>query len=163
MTQERQFPEHFRFRYGAGVTAQLVGAVAALGFSFFFWREGISGVAAVIWLSFAFLVVLFCLTFGDTQFQAAPPRVFRQWKFLGLIPVWRRDYSLDTFTGIQRRHRRGPDDGIWTVGFVGASGGFLAVQWFYSGSSDGPCPEANVYALQLAEITGLPLVETRVA
>ena len=161
MTQSS--PPSIRLRYGAGIGAQLIGVTAALGFSYFFWRGGISGLSAVIWFSFAALVILFCLTFGDTQFQTAPPRVFRQWRFLGFIPLWRRDYSLDTFTGVQRRHRRGPQpvDGIWMVGLVKRSGRFLAVQWFYTGS-DGPCPEANRYALELAELTGLPLVETHV-
>jgi hypothetical protein len=149
-------------RYGAGIGPQLFGVVVILGLSYLFWREGISGFPAAIWFSFAVLVILFCLTFGNTQFQAAPPRVFRQWRFLGLFPVWRREYSLDIFTGVQCRRRRGPEDSIWTVGLLEPSGRFLPVQWFYSGSIDGPCPEANGYALSLAEITRLPLVETHV-
>ena len=151
-----------KLRHGAGVGAQLVGVAAALGFSYYFWRGGISGLPAVIWFSFAALVMLFCLTFGNTQFRTSPPRVFRQWRFLGFIPILRRDYSLDRFTGVQCCHQRGPqpEDSTWLVGLVERCGKFLVVQWFYTGT-DGPCPEANEYALHLAELTRLPLFEIR--
>jgi hypothetical protein len=134
-----------------------------LGFSYFFWRGGISGWPAVVWFSFAALVILLCLSFGSTEFQPAPARVFRQWRFLGFIPVWRREYSLDTFTGIQPRLQRGPQesDSMWFVGLVQQSGKFLAIQWFYTGSN-ALCAEASGYALRLSEVTGLPLVETHV-
>ena len=149
-------PPKVRIRYGAGIGRQLFGVSVALGLSYVFWQSGISGFPAVIWFSFAALVILFCLTFGDTQFYDAPPRVFRRWRFLGFIPIWRREFPLNRFVGVQRY---GPttEDSTWMVGLVEPSGRFLAVQW-----SCGPCAEANGYALHLSEITGLPLVETSV-
>lgn len=158
MTQTSIRPK-VRDRYGVGIGPQLLGAAFVFGLSYFFWQEGISGFPAVIWISFAAFVILSCVTFGDTQFYDAPPRLFRQWRFLGCISIWRREYPLGTFVGVQRRHRPGADDSMWMVGLVESSGRFRPVQWFYSGSVDGPSPEANVYALHLSEITGLPLVE----
>jgi hypothetical protein len=149
-------------RYGR-VGNQLLGLAAALGLSYFFWRVGISGWPAGIWFSFAALVIVFCLSFGSTEIQTAPLRVFRQWRFLGLIPVWRRHYAQDSFTGIQPRLKRGPlqEDSMWFVGLLERSGKFLALQWFYTGSN-APCAEANTFAVRLSQITGLPLVETHV-
>jgi hypothetical protein len=151
-----------RLRYGRAVN-QLLGVAAALGFSYLFWRGGISGWPAVVWFLFAALVILLCLSFGSTHFQPAPPRVFREWRFLGFIPIWQRDYPLVTFSGVQPRLQRGPQpsDSYWFVGLVERSGRFLAVQWFYTGS-EAPCEEANRYASRLSEITGLPLAETQV-
>src|SRR6266516_2527605 len=53
-----------KLRHGAGVSVRLIGVAAALGFSYIFWRASISGFPAVIWFSFAALVILFCLAFG---------------------------------------------------------------------------------------------------
>jgi hypothetical protein len=150
-------------RYGAGIGVQLFGVVAFLGFSYAFWLAGMSGFPAAIWFSFTVVSVAFLLISGTIKFQTTPPRVFRQWRFPGFIPVWQRDYSLDTFTGVQRRRRRGPEpqDSTWRVGLVERSGGFLAVQWF-STDNDGVCSEADRYATELAGITGLPLIEAAV-
>lgn len=148
----------FCARYGAGPGVQLFGAAFALILSYLFWELGISGFPAVIWFSFAAFVTLFCLTFGDTRFYDAPPRVFRQWRFLGFIPIRRREYPLDAFVGVRCRHHPGAEDGMSMVGLVEPSGRFLAVQWFCSGSIDRPSPEAHRYALHLSEITGLPLL-----
>lgn len=51
--------------------SKITGAAAVLGFSYFFWRGGISGWPAVVWFSFAALVILFCLrTVGNYRFAA---------------------------------------------------------------------------------------------
>jgi hypothetical protein len=150
-------------RYGY-VVNHMLGVVFALGLGYFAWRMGISGLPAVIGFSLLALIALRCLIFGETQFQAIPPRVSRQWRFLGFIPVWRRDYPLNRFTGVQRRHREiraeGEVNSSWTVGLVGPSGRFLPVQLFSSLGFDHPCPEVDTYASRLAEVTRLPLLES---
>jgi hypothetical protein len=161
MTHSNTLPA-VRVRYGAGIGPQLIGFVVVIGLSYCFWQEGICGWPAIIWFSFAALVALLCLTLGETQFQSDPPQVFRQWKFLGFIPLWRREYSMNAFIGIQQRHVQHHEDtpNIWTVGLIGPSGKFLAVQWFSSGKIGDSNPEANEFALRLSEMTRLPLVET---
>jgi hypothetical protein len=156
MTHSTTSPKK-RIRYGAGVGRQLFGAVVAIGLSYFFWVAGISGFPAVLWFAFATFVTLFCLTFGETVFHDKPLRVIRRWRFLGFVPIWWREYSQDAFVAVQRRHRPTSEDSFWTVGLVETSGRFLPVQWFYTGSIDGPCPEASTFAAHLSEVTGLPL------
>jgi hypothetical protein len=70
---------------------------------------------------------------------------------------------IDAFRGVQQRHFRGAEDSTWTVGLVDPFGRFLALQSFVSGRVEGACSEAAVYASQLSQLTGLPIVETHVA
>lgn len=150
-------------RYGYSRWAALVILLAFGGFSFFFWSKGISGWPAVIWFGFSAFAILGGFIFGETQIVADTGKVVRVWKLLGFFTVYRREYSLTSFRGIQQRHFRGAEDSTWTVGLLDPFGRFLAVQWFVCGNVEGACSEAAVYASHLSHLTGLPIVETYVA
>jgi hypothetical protein len=150
-------------RYGYSRWAALIILLAFGGFSYWFWREGISGWPAVVWFGFSAFVIVGGFLFGHTEVVADVGKVVRVWKLLGLLTLWRREYSLTSFRGVQQRHFRGAEDSTWMVGFLDPFGRFLAVQWFLSGSVEGACSEAADYASHLSQLTGLPIVETYVA
>lgn len=158
-TAQSPQPNVFKFRYGyAG--RQLLGAVVALGLGYLFWWLKISGLPALFLFPALALVILWCLTFRETQIQTTSPRVTHQWLFLGIVPIWRRDYPLEAFKGIQCRHRdiseaRDSTFYMWTVGLLCQSGQFLPVQWF----AGGDITKVDAYASRLGEITRLPLLE----
>ena len=158
----RQWAKDVRLRDGTNVVWQLGCAMIAAGLSYFFYRSGISGFPAVLWFVFAGLVILRCLTFAETYLVSPPDRIVQRWRFLGLVLLWTRGFSVESFTGIQQRHRRGYDDSVWQVGLVRRSGRFVSVKSFASSSVNGPCVEANLYAVELAGATRLPLLETAV-
>jgi hypothetical protein len=150
------------YRY---IGVQLIGVVVAVAVVWQHFKPlaDLSVPFLIVFVSFFGLIALRLLTFGETLSQTIPPRVIRQWRFLGLIPVWRREYPRKEFTGVQRRHCQSETGGKksynWEVGLVGPSDRFLPVQLFFSRGYDIPCPEVDTYASRLAEMTGLPLLD----
>jgi hypothetical protein len=149
------------YRY---VPQQLFGVVMILvvGWQMFMPLADWSVPLLIVYLSFWGLIALRLLTFGETQFQSNPPRIIRQWRFLGLIPVWQRDYPLKAFSGVERRHCQKEYRNrfcAWQVYLVGPSDMYLPMQLFSSLGFNYPCPKVDAYASRLAEVTGLPLLE----
>ena len=148
-----------------GGCKRLAGLVLILSFDVFTtwviytWS---SGRDAIAWACIMLLLTLPMLAFADTVISAESGRVVQLWRLLGIWTVWRQEYPLGSFTGIQQRYFRGAEDSAWQVGLRSSLGRFLPVQVFFAGSEQSRCPEADSYARELAELTGLQLLETDV-
>lgn len=146
-----------RYGHGFGVFLRTLTVVVAVALSFAGWVAGLSDFEAILSFSFFGLVILWCLTFGDTEFQSVARRIQRTWKFLALVPLWRRRYSMDSFRAVQqRRHHFAEDDKVM-VGLVFLAGGFLTVQCFHVSQSGDACLEADALQSRIAEVSGLPV------
>ena len=149
-------PTGLRIRYGRS-SSQLISLIIVLGvIGVIFWQTRPSGVAAVFWSSLGVAATLIYLSFWETEFSEAPPRIVRQWRFLGFIPIWWHQHPLGSFVGVERHQRPSSEHTLWMVGLIKRSGGSFAVQWFSSNIPNDPCPESRALVLHLSEITGLP-------
>jgi hypothetical protein len=94
---------------------------------------------------------------GTTRVEPDSRRLVRQWRLLGLIPLWTKQEDLDAFEAVTRRrcpNRRGPET-EWVV-LVRKSGGFVWIRYFQV-SPQAACPAAKAAAERLSEATGLPV------
>lgn len=155
--------ETVRFGNGFGVVLRTLVIIVAASLSYGGCLARLSGIIGILWFSFFGLVILWCLTIGDTEFHHADRRIQRTWKFLAAIPFWRRNYSLDAFSAVQQRRHSGSEYDTVMIGLTFLEGGFLAVQCFHTLQTDDPCPEADAFQFRLAEISGLPVSHEKLA
>src|SRR5258706_4861389 len=90
--------------YGSGIWTILVGSIICLILAFCLRVGGINGWWIAIGNSFTYGVILSCVLSGETQISQSQQTIVRVWRFVDIVPVWRRTYSFDDFRGIQRRH-----------------------------------------------------------
>ena len=139
--------------YGSGVWTIFVGSFICLIFALCLRVGAMNGWWIAIGNSFTYGVFLSCVLSGETQISQSQRTVVRLWRFVGIVPVWRRTYFFDDFRGIQRRHNG------WAVGLLADSGCFIPLRCVLSLSVDGVLADAETYLKQAAEITGLPVLD----
>ena len=96
---------------------------------------------------------------GTARVEPECRRLVRQWRLLGLIPVWTKKDDLDAFEAVTRRrcpNRKGPET-EW-VAMVRKSGGFVWIRYFQVNRlATGQA--AKGAAERLSEVTGLPMAD----
>jgi hypothetical protein len=148
-----QPPVILRYGHPRCGAAIIVTAVALL-----FCIDPSLSFSAFGWFVFVWLILIASMGFGETQVLLNGNRVLRVWRWLGLIPLRRREYSLADLNNVQLCHFSTMQGSYWHVGLIDRSGRFLRIQSFLSCSMGAPCRAANRYASQLSEFTGLPLM-----
>jgi len=136
-------------RYGILTLPVLVG----LAF-FCFGPEGRMEQAIAWWFMTA---PLLGMIEGTARVDAESRRLVRQWRLLGLIPLWTKQDDLDEFEAVTRRrcpNRKGPET-EWVV-LVRKSGGFVWIRYFQVNRL-ATCQAAKEAAGRLSEVTGLPV------
>jgi hypothetical protein len=114
---------------------------------------------ASLWYAFVAMFVVICAF--PREVRVTPDRIVFVWRFLALVPVWRRTFPMSAFESIRDvsvSHAMSGEGthGVHTVSLVRKTGRDLAVQSYSSGADNRP-PHGELVRT-LCAITRLPLV-----
>jgi hypothetical protein len=111
-------------------------------------------IGALIPLVFALL----CSIVPETRVGAGGKVIERQWRLLGVLPLWRTKLSVSEFRSVFLDWYEGPEPDwrVWKVGLQRSSGSKVIVSYFNVGPGCA-CPTATSIAKRLADAAGLPL------
>ena len=137
---------------------RLLALLFAVAWAWLVWREPDTGIGVWIARLFGVFVLAVAVVSGETVILPARRQVQRVWKLVGVVPLFSRTFSFDSFREVRWRRQWIENEvgsNHW-VELVLASGRALILTTFISDQPDRSCPDANALALHISECLRLP-------
>lgn len=140
---------------------QVIFSVFAIGLAAFFWIKTSSMEKSLpnFWVAMACVTFFFLAgaIWGETCVDLRRGVVFRMWRFLGIIPLWRWTLPVGDFVGVDFQATRDYETAAITtviVRLIRTNGRRVPLQYFNTGDQ---LDDARKFAAEISKLFGIPV------